>query len=536
MVRTRLTILILVLLGSVLVVSSALVWTVWRAQYYLERSQISHDELDAYHAVAEAAYRHFKQLADISISGVAANREDLRETEALLKRNLESLRAITKRETTFVDPDKQAEESIELGSVDRLTSTINSILEQQHRIGRSLAIGDNPEARAQLVSLMEDEIDGTLRHAIETAIADESEEVRRADAATRALVDHLVWVAVGVTIFGLVLSGLAVRFFSRRIRAPMTTLMQGVHEFGRGDLAYRTALTGKDEFAQLGNALDEMASRLEAQREELIEARGNLERTVEARTAELERANDRLKRTDAMRQEFLANISHELRTPITVIRGEADVTLRCKETSPLEYRDALGRVVDQARRLGKLVDDLMLIARASADALHLDLQPIPLIDLLEDACGHAEAMANEQAAIRLRIDETDLTVRGDADRLNQLFMILLDNALRYSKASGTVTVTLGQVGDTAVTVAISDDGIGMPPKDVESVFERFYRGETARRLAPQGSGLGLHIARAIVSAHKGAIRLESTLGEGTTVYVTLALAEPATRPAIRVRA
>jgi len=535
MVRTRLTVLILVLLGSVLLVSGALVWTVARAQYHLERSQISHDELDAYHAVAEAAYRHFKQLADIGISGVEANRDDLAETETELRNNLDALKAMTKRESAFVDRDKQAEESAEIGGVERLAATINAILDQQHRLGRALAAGNNPEARAALVTLMEDEIDGTLRQEIESAIADEAGEVRRADKAAHELLSHLVLVAGGVTVLGLLLAAAAVHFLSTRIRAPMAGLMAGVHAFGEGQLDYRTEMPGRDEFAQLGNALDDMAGRLEAQRKELIEARSGLERTVAARTVDLARANERLKRTDAMRQEFLANISHELRTPITVIRGEADVTLRDRTVSAADYRDALTRIVEQARRLGKLVDDLLLIARARADALRLDLQPVSLRDLLGDACGHAEALAGAETSIRLVANEPDLTALGDRDRLSQLFMILLDNAIRYSGGDGMVTVSVGAEGEAA-TITIKDNGAGMSAEDVESVFERFYRGEAARRMAPHGSGLGLHIAKAIVSAHKGDIRIESTPGAGTTVYVILARAEPKVMVAARAQA
>ena len=151
MVRTRLTVLILVLLGNVLLVSGALVWTVARAQYHLGRSQISHDELDAYHSVAEAALQGVRirladheagdvdgTVADIGISGVEANRDDLAETETQLRKNLEALKAMTKRESAFVDRDKQAEESTEIGGVEQLTGTINAILDQQHKIGRSV--------------------------------------------------------------------------------------------------------------------------------------------------------------------------------------------------------------------------------------------------------------------------------------------------------------------------------------------------------------------------------------------------------------
>ncbi|HKJ73684.1 MAG TPA: ATP-binding protein [Alphaproteobacteria bacterium] len=534
MVRTRLTVLILVLLGAVLLVSGALVWTVWRAQYHLERSQISHDELDAYHAVAESAYRHFKQLGDIAISGGAANTDDIAETGAQLSKNLQALKKMTEREAAFVDPDKRAEESEEIGDVDELIRTINSILDQQTMLGRALSDGENPSDRAALVSLMEDEIDGTLRRQIESAIRDESEEVRRADEATHELLSDLVLVAGGVTVLGLILAATAIHFLSTRIRTPMGHLMTGVRELTQGRLQHRTNMTGHDEFAELGQALDGMASRLESQQKQLIEARSGLERTVAARTDELARANERLKRTDAMRQEFMANISHELRTPITVIRGEADVTLRGKQVGVGDYRDALTRIVEQARRLGKLVDDLLLIARARADALRLDLQTVPLDELLEDACGHAEALGERDITVRLEKSAEPCAALGDPDRLIQLFMILLDNAVRYSAPGQTVILTLG-ARDDRVSVSIRDSGAGMSRDDIENVFERFYRGEAGRSMAPQGSGLGLPIAKAIVTAHSGEITVESSAGQGTTVTVTLPRA-PAAAPAAKAKA
>jgi signal transduction histidine kinase len=253
----------------------------------------------------------------------------------------------------------------------------------------------------------------------------------------------------------------------------------------------------------------------------LQDAHANLENLVDERTEELRRANESLRKIDETRRGFFADISHELRTPLTVIRGEGEIALRGKNKTVPEYKRSIDRIVEQAKHLSLLVNDLLFIARQGAGAARLNLQPIDLGDLLEKVCGDAKVIADGKSVdIALANGPAHEVVRGDPARLRQLFLVLLDNAVRYSKSEGSVTVEIGR-SNGEVTVRVSDRGIGIPPEELDGIFERFRRGGHAASMNEEGLGLGLPVAKAIVEAHRGRIVMQSEVGEGTTVTVAL---------------
>jgi two-component system, OmpR family, sensor kinase len=242
---------------------------------------------------------------------------------------------------------------------------------------------------------------------------------------------------------------------------------------------------------------------------------------VAERTEELRLANESLRKIDETRRGFFADISHELRTPLTIIRGEGEIALRGQNKRVAEYKLSIDRIVEQAKHLSVLVNDLLFIARQGAGAARLNLQPIDLSNLLEKVCGDAKVIAHGKAIqIALANGGAHEMVRGDPARLRQLFIVLLDNAVRYSKSKGTVKVEIAR-SNGEVTVRVSDRGVGIAPEELEGIFERFRRGGNASTMNEEGLGLGLPVAKAIVEAHKGRIEMASRLGKGTTVTVAL---------------
>jgi signal transduction histidine kinase len=242
---------------------------------------------------------------------------------------------------------------------------------------------------------------------------------------------------------------------------------------------------------------------------------------VEERTEELRQANQSLRKVDETRRAFFADISHELRTPLTIIRGEGEIALRGKNKPVAEYKSSISRIVEQAKHLSLLVNDLLFIARQGADAARLNLQTIDLGSLLQKVCGDAKVIAHPKAVdITYANGSAQDFVHGDPARLRQLFMVLLDNAVRYSNSKGAVKVDIASSGGE-VRVRVSDHGIGIAPEELDGIFERFRRGGNATELNEEGLGLGLPVAKAIVEAHKGRIEMDSRLGEGTTVMVAL---------------
>jgi signal transduction histidine kinase len=228
-----------------------------------------------------------------------------------------------------------------------------------------------------------------------------------------------------------------------------------------------------------------------------------------------------LRKIDETRRGFFADISHELRTPLTVIRGEGEISLRGRNKPVPEYKRSIERIVEQAKHLSVLVNDLLFIARQGAGAARLKLHTLDLGDLLAKVCGDAKVIAHGKAVdIALANGTAHDVVRGDPARLRQLFLVLLDNAVRYSKSRGAVKVEIGSANGE-VTVRVTDRGIGIPPEELEGIFERFRRGGNAASMNEEGLGLGLPVAKAIVEAHRGRIEMTSRLGEGTTVTVAL---------------
>jgi len=215
---------------------------------------------------------------------------------------------------------------------------------------------------------------------------------------------------------------------------------------------------------------------------------------------------------------FIANVTHELRTPLTVIKG----TIETLEDGALD--DAVGRgplltsMQSETERLIRLVNDLLVLTRADAGALNLDLRPLDLVKLAGERCDHLAPLAARRG-INLAVVEGDpgasACVTGDADRLSQVFDNLLDNAIRYSPDRATIAVSIRVQGDECVC-AVSDSGPGIPARHLPFIFERFYRADSSRNRVTGGAGLGLAIARALVAAHGGTIHAESSEGKGAT--------------------
>jgi len=232
--------------------------------------------------------------------------------------------------------------------------------------------------------------------------------------------------------------------------------------------------------------------------------------------------NELLSRLDqsfeSMRR-FVADASHELRTPISVIRGEADVALS-NDRGASEYRESLAIILDESRRLSRLVDDLLNLARADAGYVRLQVRDFYFNDLVGECCRAVQTLASvRDVAVECHAGG-DVAFRGDEELLRRLVINLLDNAIRYTPSGGKVSVDLDASGPD-VRVRVSDTGIGIAPDAAAHVFERFYRADKARTREQGGFGLGLSIVKWIAESHHGGIELDSRPEKGTTFTVTL---------------
>ena len=232
-----------------------------------------------------------------------------------------------------------------------------------------------------------------------------------------------------------------------------------------------------------------------------------------------------LRRLERTRRDFVANVSHEFKTPLTAIQGFAETLL----AGAMEDKQNSGRFLeiirDHAVRLGRVTNDLLKLSQIEAGRLQLDLRPLVVPDLVQ-ACVETIRLKAEKKQISLTAEySAELPpIPADAARLRESLLNLLDNALQYTPAGGRITVRARRAGPEAV-ISVSDTGMGIPKADQQRIFERFYRMDDARSREVGGTGLGLSISKHLIEAHAGRIELVSQVGQGSTFSIVLPLSE-----------
>ena len=254
-------------------------------------------------------------------------------------------------------------------------------------------------------------------------------------------------------------------------------------------------------------------------------------RLAEAR-AQAAAARKSAERADQSRHELIVNVSHELRTPIASIRAHVETLTMREGERPLDPETAryLDVIVRETERLSALVDDLLAVARAEAGELHLTVEPVSTAQVVHHVREALGPIARRQRRVTLleRLPETDLPpVLADADRLTQVVMNLARNAVTYTPEGGLVSIEAAAEGPDRVALTVADTGIGIPPEDLERVFDRFYRTDASRARSTGGYGLGLSIARDLVEAMGGTISVTSSVDTGSRFTVRLPVAQAA---------
>ena len=245
-----------------------------------------------------------------------------------------------------------------------------------------------------------------------------------------------------------------------------------------------------------------------------------LDRLAEVLNAMTARLDDAFQRV----REFTLHASHELITPLTVMRGELETALGEKDLS-LTERERTVSLLDEIERLTHIVDSLTFLSKADAGILKLAQEPIPFHELVRDALDDALVLAQPHG-VQAHLERCEpITVLGDRRRLRQLLLLLTDNAVKYNQPGGTVSLALRRENGRA-SLTVVNTGAGIPPAQLGRVFDRFFRGDTSHNKEVDGCGLGLSIAHWIVKAHGGEIHLASAPGHQTSVTVSLPIAEP----------
>jgi len=302
-------------------------------------------------------------------------------------------------------------------------------------------------------------------------------------------VRRMFLVAIPLLIIAAAISGY---FLADRSLKPVSSMAEHAAEITASNLHERLPVTGGDELVRLARVINDLLDRLETSFEQ--------------------------------QRRFMADASHELRTPTAIVRTEADVTLSRPSRTTDEYRASMGIMQDAARRLTRIVDDLFLLARADAGHLVVQRSAVYLEDVVDGAVRGVRQLADSRG-VSVQLGElVEAPLRGDADLLGRIVLNLLDNAIKHAPPGGSVMVGMARRDDT-VTVSVVDSGPGIPAEAVDRLFERFFRAEASRPRHEDGgsggAGLGLAIARRIAEAHGGRLELVSSKPGHTEFRLTL---------------
>jgi len=305
--------------------------------------------------------------------------------------------------------------------------------------------------------------------------------------ATEATLSRLRMLLLWSAPIVLLLASLGGYWISRRALAPVDEITREARVIGIQNLSQRLAVPASgDEIQRLSETWNGMLARLEG-------------------------AVKRL-------SQFTADASHELRTPIALIRTTAELTLR-RERSAETYREALRQVVLESERTTRLVEDLLLLARSDAGLPSLPLERMELTPLVQDVCQQGRVLAEaRQLQISAEMPDGPVYVEANDPALRRMLLLLLDNAVKYTPSGGQITLSVDR-GPAGATVAVRDTGIGIPETALPHVFERFYRVDESRNRDAGGTGLGLSIAKWIAERHHASLEAESVVGEGSVFRI-----------------
>ncbi len=338
-------------------------------------------------------------------------------------------------------------------------------------VGR-LSSGEHVMAMTRMIPDGQDGTRGALRFVVSLEVADRQ----------IFLMISLMLVVGLAIVFFVVMSG---AYFINSIVNPVREISSTARRIAQGDFKARIDKQYDDEIGELCDTINYMAGELGV--------------------------------AESMKNDFISSVSHELRTPLTAIKGWAETMQGATDAKTISR--GMGIITNEAARLSSIVEELLDFSRMQNGRMTLMLDRMDVLGELSEAV-YMFRQRTEREGIALNYEEPEIypMVLGDKDRLRQVFINILENAIKYSDAGGSVTVSAEQTEDTVI-IKIADTGAGIAAEDLQRVKEKFYKGSGARR----GSGIGLAVADEIVRLHSGTLELQSALGEGTTVLITLPL-------------
>ena len=488
-------------------------WHSAQSRLWDQRITLAQDSYAEHLTLQSNIYQLFKQHGDALLFGDRDGGVMEAALRGRISENMAEIRHIIGQEIDLVGQEEIDELTL-LSRIESRVMTLTRILGDISRTGPPI----NEELRREaLVEIMDGEIDAKLSLRITEALEGERAEVIETLAIAEAFRSRIRTGVFTIMVAAFLMVGLAGWTYRKLVVLPTLQLVAKVEAFRAGKDRTQGRNGGAWELRHLDHVLETMIVALDQRELSRQEHTAQLEQAVQARTHELSRVLTQIEQSEASRRQMMADVSHELRTPLTIIQGEADVSLRGAVKTPDVYRDALSRIGETVRHANHVVDDLLLIARQESGKLRLDLRNVDLCVILR------ETAALLPRAVMLETSLPQANAMADPMRIRQCLLALFQNAIRYG---GGMIWTRVEPAANGFALIVEDNGAGMGDAEKAQAFDRFFRGSNAAQPEIDGTGLGLPIVRAIVSAHGGSVTLEDREGGGLRVVMVLASERP----------
>ena len=501
--RTKFLMAFIALAAVAIGSASLLIVSAQRNEVNQQRTNFAHESLSGYFMLSGTVFRTFKQARRDLVSGDGTFAFDFAQSAQEIQTTLDHIARTLNAEAALSHNTLLPETMVNLAALQsEVTQALTDI-----RTASDMILGGQPVAgRQKAIEVLQGQVDVEIASLIQEAIIAQRAELASAQQEIRIVqktAQTTAWVAALIAVL---LSGVIFVTLLRRFQSGLRALEAGAKAYTGNDLSYAIDLPGQDELSAVARSFTAMAGQMQIKQDALIAARLDLEERVAARTAALSAANAELRESDRLRRQFFADIGHELRTPVSAIRGEAEVALRARTGRAEAQEAALATIVSISEELTTTVGDLFLIAREQAGVLDFRKDQIDLRHAVALGVEQMQSLLGErQATIATdTLSGGPLRILGDTPRIAQLVRILISNALEHTQNGVTIDVVTKVEGADAV-LCVSDNGPGIPEQDWSRIFDRFVKGSGRPAPAAQGTGLGLAIARSITTAHGGAI-------------------------------
>ncbi|MFK7815252.1 MAG: histidine kinase dimerization/phospho-acceptor domain-containing protein, partial [Gammaproteobacteria bacterium] len=467
-------------------ISSALSAKITRES--LQQSNIAHSLLIEHKRLSNISYRLFKQLTDEVIFDQNANQAKVRNKKSQINKSINKIRKLALEQRTALG-EEITQGSIE--DIDELNKLIDLII-NEFKVIVDTKTNTPLNEQEQLRYLLESTIDNQFREIINNEVSRQYRVVASINSRIDTLNTTMLWFTLGIGLLSLLLITYACYWLFNQLYHPLMLIKNATKAIALSDYDKPISEKLDDEFQEIASSVNQLATRLQEHEATDASSRKRLKFEVEQRTSELTKINLELTKIDARRRQFISDVSHEFRTPLTIIRGEAQVTLRMDSASELDYKKTLESILNQAINLSQLVDDLLFLTRAEMHQMSLDIIQTNIIQLVEAELSKWQRLySNRIISLSNELNIEDATLLIDPLRIQQVLSILMDNASKYSPADQPIDVSIND-NEKYITIKLKDYGSGISAAEIDNIFERFVRFSKHT----EGLGLGLPIAKA----------------------------------------